>query len=84
MTLKDVRKALAGSFDSVGWSNKDKLFVAKRGYFYRHGMTVDTLSNAVRKLLPTAVVLDGSDHWHAWPKDSYMEVRFTVDPPKKD
>ena len=79
MTLKDVRNALVGSFDSVGFSRKDACFVAKRGYFYRHGMTADGAAAAVKTRFPTATILEANDRWHAWPKDSYFEVRFVVE-----
>jgi len=78
LTLKTVRAALTGVCDSVGYSKKNGCFVAKRGYFYRHGMTEEKLAAAIQTALPSAVVVATSDQWHAWPKDSWLEVRFTA------
>lgn len=78
LTLKTVRAALAGVFDSVGFSKKNGCFVAKRGYFYHHGLNEEKMATALKTALPSAVVLEASDQWHAWPKDSWIEVRFTA------
>jgi len=78
MTLKAVRAALEGTGLAVGFSRKERCFVAKRGYFYHHGMTEETVAAAVKRALPAAVVVATADRWHAWPKDSWIEVRFTA------
>lgn len=77
-TLTTVRDRLASVADSVGYSRKDDAFVAKRGYFYRHGMDADKLADAVKRALLDAVVLEASDHWNPWPRDSWFEVRFRL------
>ena len=78
MTLREVREKLADYFDSVGYSRKGACFVAKRGYFYTHGMTVERCVDVVKTKFPGVVILDTSNHWNAWPRDSWFEVRFSV------
>ena len=64
--------------DSIAWSGKYQEYIAKRGYFYRHGMTADKFAQAIKQLIPEAIITKADDHWHPWPKDSWFEVRFKV------
>src|SRR5271166_2329400 len=75
---KDVRTRLEGKFDKVGWSSKDSCFVVKRGYFYTHGYDEEKMASYIQKILPEAIITDKSNHWNAWPKDSWFEVRFKM------
>lgn len=54
------------------------VYTAKWSYFYTHGKTVEDYENKVKKEFPNAVITDSSNHWNAWPKDSWFEVRFTL------
>lgn len=80
MTLSQVRDALATTVDSVGFSKKDNCFVAKRTYFYRSqgGGSPERVADAIKAAIPSAAINSATDHWHAWPKDSWFEVRFTA------
>jgi hypothetical protein len=61
---------------------RNGVFIAKRTYYYRHGLTPRRLSQIITATLKDVGininVVDTSDNWHAWPKQSYFEVRFTV------
>ncbi len=80
---RDIMKKLddAMIFDRVGWSGKYQEYVCKETYFYTHGRNEDKLAEAVKKLIPEAVITSARNYWHSWPKESYWEVRFKV-PPK--
>ena len=79
MRLTEVRQALAATADSVGYSAKSDCFVAKRSYFYRQGMTAERLALSVTAAMPVEIkVMATTDNWHAWPADSFFEVRFRV------
>lgn len=64
--------------DTIGWSAKQQCYIAKRHYFYTHGMTAEKLVAAIKLALPgaTVTVIEAADKWHAWPRDSWFEVRF--------
>jgi hypothetical protein len=60
-------------------------WIAKRDYFYRSQAGFDgpmSMAEAIRRALAskgiTITITDTADKWHAWPKDSWFEVRFTV------
>jgi hypothetical protein len=72
-----VRAALEGAFDTLS-SKKDGSFVAKVGYYYRHGMTPESLERTLLKHLPEAVVLNKGDHFARWPAESYLWVQFKM------
>jgi hypothetical protein len=73
----DMRCELVGLFDSVRFM-RDGLVVAKRGFFYTNGCTADQLARAVRKMYPSAVIVDEEEHFNAWPKDSFWRVTFRM------
>jgi hypothetical protein len=79
-----VRDALGSITDSVGYSAKQECLVAKHGYFYTHGYDERKFADAIVKRLNAvglrANIVSTSNHWHAWPTDSWFECRFTVEP----
>jgi hypothetical protein len=80
MSKQEIAKLLSdsGIADSARYSDKKNGFVFKRGYFYAQGMDSDKFANAVmaraRKVGLTPVLVDSSNHWHRWPKDSWFEA----------
>lgn len=52
--LKEVRAALDSTADSVGYSGKTGEYIARRGFFYRHGYDADKFEAAVRRKLELA------------------------------
>jgi hypothetical protein len=78
---KDVWKRLQDAFPGDGdlaFSPKYQEYIVKHGYFYSHGYDEDKLAAAVKKVIPEAQVTKATNHWNAWPKDSWFEVRFKV------
>lgn len=73
-----VRKRLEGIFDKVGWSAKGQCFVVKQGYFYTHGNDEQKVAAKLQRAIPEAIIVDASNHWNAWPRDSWFEVRFKM------
>jgi hypothetical protein len=61
---------------------RDGTIVGKIHYFYRFGRTPDQLSERIVQDLGAlgvrVTILESTDHWNPWPKDSWYEVRFTV------
>ena len=57
-------------------------FVAKRAYFYRHGMTPEKIAESIVKALNKSglqvTILEANDEWRNWPKTSYFVVKFKV------
>jgi hypothetical protein len=57
-----------------------------KSYYYRHGLTPETLVNNVKEKIPTAVITDQGDHQHVFvggaetgsAKDSFVWVTFKV------
>lgn len=63
---KQVKKALIGSyFDEVA-KRKDGTYIARRGFYYRHGQTIDTFIEYVTKTFPSAVIVDSGEVWKAF------------------
>jgi hypothetical protein len=79
---RDIIKKLEDAmiFDRVGWSGKFQEYICKETYFYTHGRNEDKLAEAVKRLIPEAVITSARNYWHSWPKESYWEVRFKVPP----
>lgn len=77
-----ARDALSGIAD-VSYSPQQRVLIAKHGYFYTHGMDERKFADKVVKALNNvglrAFVVATSNHWNAWPKDSWFEARFTVE-----
>jgi len=69
---------------TIGYSNKKDEYIVKSGYFYTHGFDEDKLAANVLKVIPEAQITDKSNHWNAWPRDSWFEVRFKVPETSKD
>ena len=71
---------------SVVSKKRNRNFVAKWSYFYRHGMTEEALSEKVKRLLPSAIIIESGDHLHGFvggakagsSQDSYMYVEFAL------
>lgn len=58
-------------------------YVVRRGFFYRHGRTVDQMEQQLEQALPGASVIEAEEHYNTWPKDSYWEVIFRYTEPDK-
>lgn len=90
MSKREITNLLndSGISDSVRYSDQKGGFVFKRGYFYRQGMTSDKFANAVmtrsRNVGLTPVLLDSTDKWHRWPKDSWFEAVVKFEQLKDD
>lgn len=46
----------------------------RKGYFYRHGQTAETWCAKVVAGCPGVAVVDASDYWNPWPRDSYFSA----------
>jgi len=77
VVLKKLQEAFPGEGD-VGFSPKRGEYIIKWGYFYRHGMSEEKLAEKVLRVIPEAIITKKEDYWHAWPKDSWIEVRFKL------
>jgi hypothetical protein len=89
MTTKEVKAALEGVVDTIG-KNKAGNFVARRGYFYRHGQSAETFASDVQKALPQAVIVNKWDKWTAFrggastANQSHFGVEFAVNGETKE
>lgn len=72
---KHVKESL--HMDSLTFG-RDGTITAKRGFFYRHGMSAELLAEKIKKALPEAIIIEAYEHWAAWPKDSYWVVKFKM------
>jgi hypothetical protein len=75
MKTSEIEAKLSG----IGKVHKYKgLFVARRGYFYTNGYTVDRMATEIRRALgdDNVEIVDIRNVWQSWPKDSYWEVKF--------
>jgi hypothetical protein len=84
MTKSQLMNLLKEAFiDEPSYSNKKGGFVFKRGYFYRLGGSPQKLAESVKAkttaLGLTPKIVDTSDNWHAWPKDSWFEAVVSFD-----
>lgn len=77
MKTQDVKIKLATVADQVT-AHKDGTFTAKRGYFYRHGMTTEKFVEAIKANLPNIQVLEARDSFNPWPRDSFFMVKFQI------
>lgn len=90
MNTTEIRKVLRANFPKAGYSSKKKGLIFKAGYYWRPEGGSRKYSQGkletVQKFFDdnnikaTATIIDHSDHWNAWPKDSWLEVviGFTV------
>lgn len=84
MKIGEIRETLRGSFDSVGYSRKENCFIARAGYFYRHGNTPEKYANYVKAKIPAAVIIDSGDHWTPFrggaslANSSHFYVKFQI------
>ena len=66
------------------------VYVAKRFFFYHHGMSAQQFKESVQSNLENGQgnwdfkIINFSEEWNAWPKDSWFEVRFTLSEAKDD
>lgn len=80
---KTVIAALRG-YDKPSYSTKTGEYIVKRGFFYCHGRSADTLATSVQndlaRQLPgrTVTLTRVQEHYNAWPRDSWWEVRFII------
>ena len=73
-----VREGLAGQgFDTVT-IGKDDVVTVRRSFFYRCGMSWQTLEDTVKAVFPSTVKVDGYDVWKAWPKTSCFVYKFRM------
>ena len=88
VTTPAERKALKNAFensitgvDKISFK-RDGTILAKKGYFYRHGLSpekmAETLKNSLNAEGIEIEVIDKYDDWNAWPKDSNMVVVFKL------
>lgn len=67
--------------DSISFK-KDGTIVAKRGYFYRHGATPESVAEKMKMaLLKNGIniaIVDAYDDFKPWPKDSNFIIIFKV------
>ena len=79
--LKNVFENTITGVDKITFK-RDGTIVAKRGYFYRHGMDENKMADKlVASLKAEGIeieVVDKYDDWNAWPKDSNMVVVFKL------
>lgn len=67
MTANDVKLRIGGGVDSVTKRRptadrpRRNVFVVRRGFFYRHGLTATTIVDRVRLAFPTAIILDSGE-----------------------
>ena len=63
-------------------SHKNETFKFRRGYFYTGGYDEQKYADACVASFARAPfrveVVSATNHWHAWPKDSYWEVIIKV------
>jgi len=88
MSKSQLKKFLSdNTFSFKGYSNKKGGFVFRKSYFYRHGQTEDKFAENVKvkteSLGLTPTVIDSTDRWAPWPKDSYFEAVLTFEQLKK-
>lgn len=84
---KQVKTALEGYTDSVR-ACRDGSFIARQGYFYRHGLIANDLARKIQEVLPLVMQIKGMkpnveiisirDNWQPWPRDSFFEVTFKL------
>jgi hypothetical protein len=84
MTKSQLMSLLKEAFgDKVSYSDKKGGFIFKRGYFYRSGGSSEKFAESVKAkttaLGLTPKVINTSDNWHAWPKDSWFEAVVSFD-----
>lgn len=83
-TIGDLRYLLAGIADSVGWSEKNRCYIAREGYFYTFGRTAEKMAASIKRAVPAAEILDSYDHFTAFrggsslANSSHFGVRFTL------
>jgi hypothetical protein len=65
-TGKEIRKALLGHFDSVTKKLSNHNWIARRGFYYRHGNTTEKYIEIVKKAFPNAVIVDSGEVWKAF------------------
>lgn len=88
MSNKAIREALATITDTA--SIRHGVWIAKRNYFHRRqgGGSPENLALKIQEKLKNLEgpdweiervnIVDTTDHFKAWPTQSYFEVRFTV------
>lgn len=81
---KAQREEFQGMADRLTVSSVQECYIAKRSYFYHHGVYTEQFEKAVvatcARVGLVATVVESHDRFHGWPKDSWLEVRFTVAP----
>jgi hypothetical protein len=78
MSNKEIRHQLQLlALDSIRCSRAG-VWRIKRGYFYRHGASPQTVWARIKQVIPTAVLVSAEDRFNPWPRDSYFLVEFTV------
>ena len=80
MNIKERIKSIIAS-DSITFQKNGNVKV-KQHYFYTHGRTEDKLAVDIRHQLAhndiEIEIVEKSNHYNSWPKDSWHEVIFKV------
>lgn len=64
---------------------KDGSYKFRSGYFYKHGQTAQKFSDKIIKQIEDNFknvfinIIDVSDNWNPWPKDSYFETHLRIE-----
>lgn len=81
---KKLKKAFETVFTGIDklTFKKDGTIEGRRGYFYRHGQTSDSVAEALKTALISQgieiQIVDSYDDFKPWPKDSNFVVVFKL------
>ena len=77
----NYKKIVKGNFENVIFQKNGNIKV-KDYYFYSHGRDENKLANSIQTLMRNEnveiEVIEKSNHFNAWPKDSWLEVIFKI------
>lgn len=82
MTTKQVREAISNNASTLSY--RGGVFTAKKSYFWGICGDGSGLADKIKKLIPTAEIVDYGNHYHSFvggakpgsPQDSYFWVKF--------
>jgi hypothetical protein len=64
--------------DNVRFSKTTGTYTVKRGFYYRHGYDEGQMAAAIQKAVPGCTIVEATEHYNNWPRNSWWEVRFTL------
>jgi hypothetical protein len=80
--LKTAFETVETGIDKLTFK-KDGTIEGRRGYFYRHGQSPQSVAEQLKKALSgqgiEITIVDSYDDWKPWPKDSNFVVVFKID-----